>query len=39
MPALISTIENFFEIHGTVTKSGDFSSNLLENKTCVSTDA
>ena len=30
-PALISTIESFPDIHGKATKSGDFSSNLLEN--------
>ena len=32
MPALISTIENFLDIHGIATKSGNVSPNLLENK-------
>ena len=32
MPALISTIENFLDIHGKATKSDDFSSNVLEKK-------
>ena len=32
MPALDSTIENYFKIHGMAIKSGDFSPNLLENK-------
>ena len=32
MPALISTIMNFLDIHGIDNKSGDFSLNVLENK-------
>ena len=30
MPALISTIENFLDIHGKATKSGDFFPNVLD---------
>ena len=32
VPALISTIENFLDIHGTANRSGDFTPNLLESK-------
>ena len=32
VPTLISTIENFLDIQDKATKSGDFSSNLLENR-------
>ena len=28
---MISTIENFLDVHGVATKSSDFSPNLLEN--------
>ena len=32
MPALISTIDNFLDIYGIGTKSGEFSPYLLENE-------
>ena len=32
VPALISTIENFLDIHGKATKSGDFSPNSSKKK-------